>query len=487
MTPTNKPLVGLLILDLDNTVWDWFDAWHKSMTVMLEELTAATGIPIEVLKAEIRAVHQARGTTEYSWLLDELPSLQPHIGNGTARTAFDGVLHAQNSARKHATKLYPGVMSTLEVVKSHGVKIVAYTESLSFWTEWRVRRTGLDGVIDILYSSPDHDFPDGESRETVRTLSQDDYGMKKTVHRHVERGIAKPNPLVLQEIIAEHSVPGKLIVYIGDTLDKDVEMAQAVGILDVHAKYGEAHDRPEYKLIRELTHWPASAVEKERSTDPRLKAVPTYSLQDGFFELLDYFDFGRFDANAHLKLWEKSVDVQMHFNDLGWRIRALALTALSFTFAATGVAYASTDSINFLWRETTPAAFVPLLGLLLWFAFWFMDLHWFHRLLYGSVIDGTRLEKLLAANGVAAGLGRHIGDESPMKFWWQRTKMHSAKKLGAFYGSIGVALALTAIGIFFLGAPHSDSVSPEPTSVVNNFQLEIPPAATVVPSAVSVP
>lgn len=481
MTPVqDKPVVGLLILDLDNTVWEWFDAWHKSFTALLDELTKVTEIPVEQLKSEIRDVHQARGTTEYSWLLDELPSLAPLLAGKKASEVFDSVLHAQNSARKRETHLYPGVKSTLEHIRSHGVRIVAYTESLAYWTEWRMRQTELDGVIDFLYSSPDHDFPEGTTVDSVRTLPDEDYGLRYTVHRHVARGIAKPDPQVLKEIIDEHAVAGLAVVYVGDNLDKDIEMAQRVGVLDVHAEYGEAHRRPEYELIRDLTHWTTEAVEKESSQDARVKARPSYVLKDGLFELLGLFQFGTsVDVPAHLKLWEKSVDVQMHFNDLGWRIRALALTALTFTFAATGVAYANTDSIDILGYATSPAAFVPVLGLVLWFAFSFMDVHWFHRLLRGSVRDGERLESLLQANGISADLGGHIGRESPMKFRWQKTEMHSTKKLQGFYRVTGASLLVTALAIFFLGAP--DLRPSTPTPVVNNFEIGVP----AVPSSVT--
>ncbi|MDA2810664.1 hypothetical protein O4J56_08460 [Nocardiopsis sp. RSe5-2] len=40
-------------------------------------------------------------------------------------------------------------------VRRRGVPVVAYTESIAYWTEWRMRETGLDGMVDILYSSPD--------------------------------------------------------------------------------------------------------------------------------------------------------------------------------------------------------------------------------------------------------------------------------------------------------------------------------------------
>src|SRR3954451_13228899 len=39
----------LLVADLDNTVWDWFAAWHASFSAMLDHLIEISGVPAEVL------------------------------------------------------------------------------------------------------------------------------------------------------------------------------------------------------------------------------------------------------------------------------------------------------------------------------------------------------------------------------------------------------------------------------------------------------
>ena len=54
----NKPEIQLLVLDLDNTIWDWLKAWHISFSAQLEELAKITNIPAERLKAEMKAIHK---------------------------------------------------------------------------------------------------------------------------------------------------------------------------------------------------------------------------------------------------------------------------------------------------------------------------------------------------------------------------------------------------------------------------------------------
>lgn len=498
MTTNERPKIGLLVVDLDDTLWTWFDAWYESFSSMMMELQKATGLSREELLPAIKSMHEQKGTAEYSWLLDELPILEPFRAGRTAREVFDSVLHAQNSARKYNTVLYPGVMSTLRYLKANNVTVVAYTESLSFWTEWRMRTTGLDGLIDVLYSSPDHDFPEGETKETVRTLPNEEYGLKRTIHRGVARGIAKPNPQILKEIVAAHAVAGRSVVYVGDSLDRDVEMAQKVGVLDVHAKYGESYQKPGYDLLRAVTHWKPTEVDKERSNDPNDKVTATYVLDEGFYQLLTLFDFASpINVEAHLQMWREAVGVQMHFNDIGWRIRALALTVLTFTLGAIGYAYINFGPAHIGAWEVSPALFLPFVGTGLWCAFWFADRGWFHKLLVGSVKEGADQEEILSARGVPTNLGGYITNASPIKFkhwkyWWGKRKgkaveWHSSLKLNFFYGIGLLLLGATAVAIAIYGPRPTPMNMPPEVPVVNNNITIVPPVPSVLPTPPKTP
>lgn len=283
----------LLITDLDNTLWDWFRAWHDSFSAMLTRLVDLSGVSQDQLEREIRPIHQLRGTSEYSNLLNEVPSLREAASPLTPAAAFDDALHVLNSRRKAATSLYPGVMDTLLKLKQHGVSIVAYTESIAYWTEWRIQRTGLDGVIDVLYSAEDHDLPAGMSVKDLRTgyKPPGEYGLKATAHHHTPRGVLKPDPTVLRSILRDQQCQPKRAVYVGDSLMKDVTMAQSVGVVDVHAKYGEAQSESGYALLRRVSHWSDADVERERRLAKTSDAVaPTHVCHQSFAEVLPLFD-----------------------------------------------------------------------------------------------------------------------------------------------------------------------------------------------------
>jgi FMN phosphatase YigB (HAD superfamily) len=195
-----KPKVSLLVTDLDNTLYDWFEIWYRSFAPMLEELVRISGVPQRQLEEEIRQVHQERGTSEYSHLIQELPSLRKG-GEQELAATYSSAIDAFREGRKQAMRLYDGVAQTLAAIRAGGATVVAYTESLAFYTAMRIRWLGLDGTIDYLYSPADHDFPAGVSVEDLRQFNGDHYALKATRHRHTPPGVLKPARDVLSSII----------------------------------------------------------------------------------------------------------------------------------------------------------------------------------------------------------------------------------------------------------------------------------------------
>ncbi|GAA4283827.1 hypothetical protein GCM10022261_13580 [Brevibacterium daeguense] len=289
---SRKRTARLLVVDLDDTLWTWFDAWHKSFRAFLDELVRLSGIDEQNLTAAIRTVHQKYGTTEFSWLIDELDILDQAVPSGKTRDEYyDPALHAQNKARKEATVLYPGVKNTLEKLRSRGTTVIGYTESLAFWTHWRIQRTGIDGLLAYLYSSEDHDSPSCVVPEQRRHLPASYYQLRETVHRHVPKGVLKPSPFVLQQIIDDQGVTAAETVYVGDSLMKDIAMAQSVEAIDVLAQYGMRFRDPRYSLLQSVSHWTDQMVQYEQDGRPGVHPTPTLTLAEGLHELDEHVAF----------------------------------------------------------------------------------------------------------------------------------------------------------------------------------------------------
>jgi hypothetical protein len=147
----------------------------------------------------------------------------------------------------------------------------------------------------------------------------------------------------------------------------------------------------------------------------------------------------------YVDMWKKSVDVQQHFNDIEWRIRGLALTVATFAIGAAGVAAKDGTKVG----QVSLGTLVLLVGLILWYAFYFVDRVWYHPLLQAAVAHGIQIENEIRKHLPQAGMTATIKARSPqsvgkiVRFVSRRTTMHSEGKLNWFYG-VGTAAFLTS-------------------------------------------
>lgn len=162
------------------------------------------------------------------------------------------------------------------------------------------------------------------------------------------------------------------------------------------------------------------------------------------------------ELRQYVELWKQTVAVQQHFNDIQWRIRGLAITAVTFTLGAAGVAAREPSKIPIFGGHIGLSQLVVLAGLLLWLSFAFVDVLWYHRFLVGSVKHGEALEDKLREVLPVAGLTHAITESSHVpilknprsRFKWRRNPptMNSKHRLLAFYSVIAVGLAAVALG-----------------------------------------
>lgn len=281
---------SVLITDLDNTLFDWFSVWYHSFSAMLDEVVNITQIPKSVLISQIKPIHQKYGTAEYAFILEKIPVLKDMYGDRTKiRAALDSAIQAYRTERKKYLRLYPTVMDTFLFLKNKKVKVVGYTESKEFYSNYRVFKLELDGMIDILFSPEDHEIPEG-------VIKSNNYDLKHTINRHTPYGEIKPNPNILKDIVNQLGVCIDDCIYIGDSEMKDIYMAQSIGMDCVFAKYGTSHfenNKEGYELLRAVTHWTDEDVLREKEITEKkssLNIMPTF-VADKFSDILSFFDF----------------------------------------------------------------------------------------------------------------------------------------------------------------------------------------------------
>jgi phosphoglycolate phosphatase len=162
---------------------------------------------------------------------------------------------------------------------------------MAFYSNYRVRRLGLDGVFDFIFSPQDHDIPAGLSIDEIRRYPASYYQFKYTKHEHTPPGQLKPNVGVLADIIRKVDATLGQCVYVGDSLMKDVAMAHELGVSNAWAEYGAAQHRAGYELLRAVTHWTQEEVDREKRILERPRP-PALALKNNFGEILNHFQFG---------------------------------------------------------------------------------------------------------------------------------------------------------------------------------------------------
>jgi phosphoglycolate phosphatase-like HAD superfamily hydrolase len=448
--------VDTLIVDLDNTLFDWFAVWYASFEPIYELLLRSTSLPAERVEADIRRIHQKRRTSEYTFLINELECVSSTKASSDFKDSLDAALLASKRARDANMRLYPDVFRSLWDIKNKGTKIIAYTESMGFYSAYRLKRFGLDGVIDVLFCPQDHETPSGISVEKLRSLPDEFYELQVTELRHTPPGELKPNPRVLLDIIQTVGAATKRCAYVGDSLFKDVAMARDISVFDIHAKYGESQRKPEYELLRRVSHWTESDVKRERDIIERgHNFTPSATLEVHFSEIFKFCNFVEFgdkhaaekieqDRKNALEAWKKTVDVQQHFNDLSMRTRNFAITVVGALIAAVGFTYQQGLQAEILGLKIAAGVGFIIAAAFAWLAFFFMDYFWYHIFLKGAVEHAAKIEARFKDDIPGIELGGSISAVSSnvklMGF-----KINSSRRLLLFYSLGAVMIGVVLI------------------------------------------
>lgn len=284
--------IKLLITDLDDTVWDWLSMWYNSFLPYFTDIKEISGIEEDALIESFKKLHRKYHSSEVSFAYNDLDGLKKEDKkNIEQRKSKNGrsIIHNYYYNKKHNLNLYPNVLSTFVKIKSKGTLIVGFTESNSFFTQYRIKILDIDGLFDSIYTPADVGIP----KKVKRYHEKGYWDLKDTEIRILPKRTKKPNPEILLKIAKDYIVPLNEIAYIGDKLDRDIYMAKSSNITSIHAAYGGDINNKAYNLLKKVTHWTKSEVEREIKFKKNInyKTIkPDYSIND-FKELLNLFNF----------------------------------------------------------------------------------------------------------------------------------------------------------------------------------------------------
>lgn len=279
--------IRLVVTDLDNTLYDWFAAFVPAFYAMVRAAVSIVGVDEDELLDDLQAVHRRHGNSEHPFALLEARCIDRALSQQSRAqrlVVLDPAFHAFNRTRKANLRLYETVFDALERLHQLEVPVVAYTDARVFNSRFRLQGLGIDKLLHRLYApAPMVDTKRVDTERVAR--ARDEF-----VHL-LPASDRKPNPQTLRDICSEYDVAGPQVLYIGDSLVRDVYMAKMAGSQAAWAKFGTLYDRALWQQLVRVTHWTDADVEREQQLRQDAAAVKPDCTLDRFDDIFRHYRF----------------------------------------------------------------------------------------------------------------------------------------------------------------------------------------------------
>lgn len=300
-------LKRLVILDLDNTLFDALGRWASCTKKLVQEFSAVNNIPQDTVHRLIKEAHGQHRFNDGAALVDAMIESDPAIMEGQRNLSAEWQLANRRVASnwhensQDMSWMYRGVIESLKFWKQQGVKVVIETDcevvavhrNLYLLGKEAERRGQLEAasyiadLIDEIYCQPAiaesaiyFSDVESEAREILaaKTHIWDD--------RHY-----KPHADHAETILQRTGMTANETLYIGDSYKDGAEAASISPQIDfIWAKYGaqvtqETLDLYERVGSKSFTYGEGSvmAAMQERGIHPRI------TLTNGLNDVLPHF------------------------------------------------------------------------------------------------------------------------------------------------------------------------------------------------------
>jgi hypothetical protein len=143
------------------------------------------------------------------------------------------------------------------------------------------------------------------------------------------------------------------------------------------------------------------------------------------------------DPEHVIEIWKKTIDLQMHFNEMCLGIRRTAITVMGVLMGAGALAFRFGGQIQLFGNTQSVAAVFIAIAFFVWGSFYMMDRFWYHELLRASV----QYAETLDAPALACGLNVKLDLSSQIRKANQSAlRMSGAAKINLFYGIVAAGL-----------------------------------------------
>ena len=198
-TGTGHRRITAVIFDMDNTLFDFVEAKLIACAAVIAYLKVPVE-PVVLLKYFLRPIH---GFESHENIRDFL-----HDNDRYSETAFVRCCSIYDEEKIAAISPYPHVAETLSALRNRGLKLAVVTDAHNGNALKRLKKAGLE-----------------EFFNAVITMEMS--------------GKAKPSPEPFLLAMNKLGVKASETILVGDSIRRDIMPAKALGILAVHAVYGD--------------------------------------------------------------------------------------------------------------------------------------------------------------------------------------------------------------------------------------------------------
>lgn len=272
----------LVVTDLDNTLYDWLGFYIPCFSAMVEEINRISRVPVADLEAAFQRVHRRHGTTEYAFAIEELDVLDgvdPLLTPAERLEKYRDAVRIFRKCRRDRLTLYPNVEETLRRLRELAIPLVALSDSSITTVSRRLRQLGVDEMFAAVSGTADAGIPEYLPESVARAAPRNDTDARCELIA-LPAGVRKPSVEAVRPIFDRFKVAAHRTLYVGDSLSRDVALANASGMFAAWARYGQVSDRGYLDLLGRITYWTEEDIAAERQLVQHTPPRPDVVLRD---------------------------------------------------------------------------------------------------------------------------------------------------------------------------------------------------------------
>ena len=267
----------LLVLDVDNTLFDWLPYYAESNTALLATLAEMIDVPYQLLLEEFQQLIR-HYDKKNSFVLHELPSLARKGASVDREAIYQRCSEVFLQKATAALTPYPGTVVTLATTKRYRpqVKIVALTDSPASEAVWKIERLGLAAYFDGVYGLDNQPLVPAPTvlKEMIATRKK--YrGTIKQMPSEYEKPSTKGLEMIMCDFDLNASETDR-VIYVGDNLKKDIALGKQAGVLTCWSEFGVPADN--HSLSQTLALSPPIKIKQNVPNRDDLRLRPDVTL-----------------------------------------------------------------------------------------------------------------------------------------------------------------------------------------------------------------